>query len=90
LILSDGGKNRIMPKFPGSAPRYLITKSELQQYWDSDRPVVFLTDFLRQPKDINDPPNLNLPQGTTAPYLVNGQRRLYLNQAAEQKCLRKN
>ncbi|MGL5794679.1 MAG: glycosyltransferase family 39 protein [Waterburya sp.] len=89
LILSDGGKNRIMPKFPGSAPPYLITKSELQQYWDSDRPVVFLTDFLRQPNDINDPPNLNLPQGTTVPYLVNGQRRLYLNQAAEQQCLRK-
>ncbi len=87
LILSDGGKNRIMPKFPGSSPQYLITKSELQQYWDSDRPVVFLTDFLRQPNDSNDPPNLNLPQGTTTPYLVNGQRRLYLNPVANQQCL---
>jgi 4-amino-4-deoxy-L-arabinose transferase-like glycosyltransferase len=89
LILSDGGKNRIMPRFPGSAPKYLITKSELQQYWDSDRPVVFLTDFLRQPNDNNDPLNLNLPQGTTAPYLVHGQRRLYLNQVANQQCLRR-
>jgi 4-amino-4-deoxy-L-arabinose transferase-like glycosyltransferase len=87
LILSDGGKNRIMPKFPGSDPKYLITKSELQQYWNSDRPVVFLTDFLRQPNDSSDPSNLNLPQGATTPYLVNGQRRLYLNQAANQQCL---
>jgi 4-amino-4-deoxy-L-arabinose transferase-like glycosyltransferase len=90
LILSDGGKNRIMPKFPGSLPQYLITKSELQQYWDSDRPVVFLTDFLRQPNDSNDPPNLNLPQRTTTPYLVNGQRRLYLNPVANQQCLSKS
>jgi Dolichyl-phosphate-mannose-protein mannosyltransferase len=90
LILSDGGKNRIMPKFPGSLPQYLITKSELQQYWDSDRPVVFLTDFLRQPNDSNDPLNLNLPQGTTTPYLVNGQRRLYLNPVANQQCLSKS
>jgi 4-amino-4-deoxy-L-arabinose transferase-like glycosyltransferase len=90
LILSDGGKNRIMPKFPGSEPKYLITKSELQQYWNSDRPVVFLTDFLRQPNDSSDPPNLNLPQGATIPYLVNGQRRLYLNQAANQQCLRRS
>jgi hypothetical protein len=44
--------------------------------------VVFLTDFLRQPNDNNDPLTLNLPQGATQPYITSGQRQLYLNQAA--------
>jgi hypothetical protein len=82
MILSDGGKNRIPPHFPGSTPQYLITQTELQTYWDSDRPVVFLTDFLRQPNDSSDPLTLNLPQGATQPYLISGQRQLYLNRAA--------
>ena len=82
MVLSDGGKNRIPPRFPGDQPAYLITHTELENYWNSDRPVVFLTDFLRQPNDSEDPYTLNLPKGVTKPYLVNGQRRLYLNQAA--------
>ena len=82
LVLADGGKNRLPPQFPGAAPQYLISKIELQTYWDSDRPVVFLTDFLRQPNDIKDPFTLNLPQGATRPYLISGQRRLYLNSVA--------
>ena len=82
MILSDGGENRIPPQFPGSTPEYLITQAELQTYWDSDRPVVFLTDFLRQPNDSNDPLTLNLPRGVTQPYIISGQRQLYLNQAA--------
>lgn len=90
MIISDGGKNRLPPQFPGSPPQYLIAQTELQTYWDSDRPVVFLTDFLRQPNDYNDPLTLNLPQGAIEPYLISGQRRLYLNQAtqklAQKKC----
>ena len=82
MILSDGGKNRIPPRFPGSPAQYLITKAQLQTYWDSDRPVVFLTDFLRQPNDDRDPLTLNLPQGATEPYIIKGQRMLYLNRAA--------
>jgi 4-amino-4-deoxy-L-arabinose transferase-like glycosyltransferase len=82
MILADGGKNRIPPQFPGSTPEYLITQAELQTYWDSDRPVVFLTDFLRQPNDSSDPLTLNLPRGATQPYMISGQRQLYLNQAA--------
>ncbi|MEL6927458.1 MAG: glycosyltransferase family 39 protein [Cyanobacteria bacterium J06600_6] len=84
MVLADGGKNRIPPRFPGETPAYLITQSELQTYWDSDRPTVFLTDFLRQPQDRDDPLNLNLPQGASEPYLLSGQRRLYLNQIAKQ------
>lgn len=83
MILADGGKNRIPPQFPGSTPEYLIDKQQLQQYWNSDRPTVFLTDFLRQPDDINDPENLNLPQKNIAPYIVRGPRKLYLNQTAK-------
>ena len=84
MVLADGGKNRIPPQFPGATPEYLISQPELQAYWDSDRPVVFLTDFLRLPQDKNDPLTLNLPQGATEPYIISGQRRLYLNQAARQ------
>ena len=85
MVLSDGGKNRLPPQFPGSPPSYLITKPQLQTYWDSDRPTVFLTDFMRQPSDPNDPITLNLPQGAIEPYLVLGQRQLYLNQAAREQ-----
>lgn len=84
MVLADGGSNRLPPQFPGSNPEYLLTQSQLQQYWHSDRPVVFLTDFLRQPNDISDPENLNLPQADIEPYLIIGQRKLYLNQAAQE------
>ena len=82
MVLADGGKNRVPPRFPGSPPPYLIDRRQLQTYWNSDRPVVFLTDLLRQPDDPSDPITLNLPQGAIEPYIVSGQRRLYLNQAA--------
>ena len=84
MVLADGGKNRMPPQFPGSTPQYLISQTELQAYWDSDRPVVFLTDFLRLPNDKNDPLTLNLPQGANKPFMVSGQRQLYLNQPATQ------
>jgi len=89
MVLSNGGKNRLPPQFPGSTPDYLITQAILQQYWDGDRPTVFLTDFLRSPQDSQDPIALNLPQGVNQPYLVNGQRRLYLNKAASKKAMQK-
>ena len=83
MVLSDGGENRIPPRFPGSPPSYLISKEQLQNYWNSDRPVAFVTDFLRQPHDPNDPDTLNLPQGVTKPALVIGNRKLYLNASAQ-------
>ncbi len=83
MVLSDGGKNRLPPQFPGNPPQYLITKEQLQIYWDSDRPVVFVTDFLRQPNDPQDSPSLNLPQGATKPQLTIGTRQLYLNSVAQ-------
>ena len=89
MVLSDGGKNRIPPQFPGSLSQYLITQAELQTLWDGDRPMVFLTDFLRLPNDGSDPLSLNLPQGATHPYLISGERRLYLNQAAKKIAQRK-
>ncbi|MDJ0649430.1 MAG: glycosyltransferase family 39 protein [Xenococcaceae cyanobacterium MO_188.B19] len=83
LILSDGGKNRIPPKFPGKKPDYLINQQQLQDYWHSHRPVVFVTDFLRNPQDKNDPFNLNLPPGAKHPLYGIGTRRIYANQIAE-------
>lgn len=85
MVLSEGGKNRLPPRFPGSPPSYLISKRKLQTYWDSDRPTVFLTDFMRQPDDPDDPITLNLPSGAIEPYLVLGQRQLYLNKAAREQ-----
>ena len=82
LVLADGGKNRIPPQFPGARPKYLISRARLKSQWNSDRPVAFLTDFLRQPNDPDDPLNLNLPEGATQPYIASGNRRLYLNQTA--------
>ncbi len=81
LLISDGGENRIPPHFPGDLPSYLISKSQLQTYWNSDFPVVFITDFLRQPNDSNDPPNLNLPDNAGEPLLKVGSRKLYGNLA---------
>ena len=83
MILSDGGKNRIPPKFPGSPPSYLIDQQQLQNYWNSDRSVVFITDFLRQPNDPDDPENLNLPQQVSKPALIVSNRKLYLNTSAQ-------
>lgn len=82
LVLSDGGANRLLPQFPGSPPQYAITGEELQQYWNSPRPVVFVTDFMRQPNDPNDLPDLNLPDQAGKPLLTIGSRRLYGNAAA--------
>ncbi|WP_019503690.1 glycosyltransferase family 39 protein [Pleurocapsa sp. PCC 7319] len=83
MVLSDGGKNRIPPNFPGSPPAYLIDRQQLQSYWNSDRPVVFITDFLRQFNDLDDPENRNLPQGVGKPSLIINNRKLYLNAAAQ-------
>ncbi|MGF1541844.1 MAG: glycosyltransferase family 39 protein [Pleurocapsa sp.] len=85
MVLSDGGKNRLPPQFPGNPPQYLITKEQLQTYWDSDRPVVFVTDFLRQPNDPQDPLTLNLPRSATKPQLTIGTRQLYLNSIAQKQ-----
>ena len=83
LVLEDGGKNRLPPQFPGAKPSYLISKQQLQTYWNSDRPVVFVTDFLRQPQNAEDPLGSNLPGPIGKPLFVLGQRKLYGNQATK-------
>jgi 4-amino-4-deoxy-L-arabinose transferase-like glycosyltransferase len=89
MVLTDGGGNRIPPAFPGSRPEYAIAKNQLQKYWHSPRPVVFITDFMRQPNDPFDPPNLNLPDDAGEPLLVIGARKLYGNLAARKLWLRR-
>ena len=86
LVLADGGKNRIPPEFPGGNLSYLITKEKLTAYWYSDRPVVFVTDFMRQEGDPNDPPDLNLPYNPGSPLLSIANRKVYGNSAAIAKC----
>ena len=89
LVLEDGGKTRFPPQFPGEKPNYLITKQQLQGYWNSDRPIVFVTDFLRNPKNSEDPSNTNLPIATGKPLFVIGQRQLYGNPATKKLLLLK-
>ena len=81
LVLEDGGKNRIPPQFPGSKPSYLIDKGQLQTYWDSQRPSLFITDLLRRDDDPEDPISLNLPNNVGNSLTI-GTRQIYLNRAA--------
>ncbi len=82
-VLTDGGANRLPPSFPGKPPATLITKIQMQQFWNSNRPVVFVTDFLRSSDDPHDPPTLNLPKDAGKPLLEIGPRKLYGNAAAQ-------
>ncbi len=84
LVLEDGGKNRIPPRFPGSKPSYLINKRNLQTYWDSQRPTLFITDLLRSEQDPEDPIRPNLPNNVEEPIFTIGTRQVYLNRAAVQ------
>jgi 4-amino-4-deoxy-L-arabinose transferase-like glycosyltransferase len=83
MVLDNSGNNRLLPNFPGGRPSYLISQQQFQAYWDSDRPVVFVTDFLRKANDPLDPPELNLPKTAEQPLLVVGSRRLYGNSVAK-------
>ena len=82
LVLTDGGPNRLPPDFPGPQPSILISKVQMQQDWVSNRPVVFVTDFLRVPQDPKDPLNLNLPPDAGVPLIEIGPRKLYGNAIA--------
>jgi len=82
MVLTDGGANRLPPAFPGDKPEYAIARWDLQAYWDSSRPTVFMTDFLRQQDDPNDPSDRNLPVGAGEPLLAVKNRKLYGNPAA--------
>jgi 4-amino-4-deoxy-L-arabinose transferase-like glycosyltransferase len=82
LVLEDSGNNRIPPQFPGKKPNYLINQQQLQAYWDSARPVIFITDFLRDFQNLQDPIDLNLPNNASQSFLHIGKRQVYLNQAA--------
>ncbi|MEM8602411.1 MAG: glycosyltransferase family 39 protein [Cyanobacteria bacterium P01_H01_bin.121] len=80
--LNQSDPNRIPPDFPGARPDYLIDKPVLQAYWTGDRPVVFVTDALRQPGDTTDPVERNLPSQPGSVLMQSGNRQLYGNPAA--------
>ena len=90
LVLADGGNNRIPPKFPGAPLSYLITREQFAAYWYGDRPVVFVTDFLRQENDPLDPLDLNLPYDVSTPLLSIAKRNIYGNSAALARCYDQN
>ena len=84
LVLKDGGANRLPPQFPGMSLEYLISKQQLQTYWDSDRPTIFVTDFMRNPHDPKDPSTANLPENAKEIAFKGSNRELYINPAAAQ------
>ncbi|OAB58967.1 hypothetical protein AY600_02525 [Phormidium willei BDU 130791] len=83
-VLTDAGDPRILPDFPGPTPSYHLSATELQDLWQSDQPVVFVTDFLRDETDTTDPLTRNLPNNAGDPLLVVGPRYLYGNGAARE------
>ena len=85
LVLSDGGVNRLLPNFPGEPPPYTLRQEELKELWQQPQPVVFLTDFLRQPNDPDDPTEKNLPNDHERPLLAIAQRQLHGNSAARKQ-----
>jgi 4-amino-4-deoxy-L-arabinose transferase-like glycosyltransferase len=87
-VLTDGGANRLPPSFPGKPPTTFITKTQMQQFWNGDRSVVFVTDFLRSDDDPHDPPTLNLPKNSGRPLLEIGPRKLYGNAIARKLWLK--
>ena len=85
LVLSDGGVNRLLPSFPGKPPSYTVRQQEMRELWQQPQPVVFVTDFLRQPDDPNDPTEKNLPDGHEPPFLAIAQRQLHGNSVARRQ-----
>ncbi|WP_219729841.1 ArnT family glycosyltransferase [Sodalinema gerasimenkoae] len=81
-VLTDAGESRKLPAFPGPTPPYHLSAEELQRFWESNFPVVFVTDFLRDDNDAEDPLTRNLPNNPGEPLLVIGSRHLYGNPAA--------
>ncbi len=73
---------RIQPKF-GNLPRtYETNMKQLQELWDSPRPVVFVTDMMRKDFESKDK-QPNLPAGHGNPWKERyGFRRVYGNKAA--------
>ncbi|MGB8700441.1 MAG: glycosyltransferase family 39 protein [Thermosynechococcaceae cyanobacterium] len=88
FVLKDGGPNRLPPRFPGAVPPTLISKDQMQTAWNGDRPVVFVTDFLRLPNDPTDPPDRNVPHNARSPLLQIGPRTLYGNAIARKLWLK--
>ncbi|MEM1366734.1 MAG: glycosyltransferase family 39 protein [Cyanobacteria bacterium P01_H01_bin.15] len=82
LVLADAGPTRQLPEFPGPPPSYAISRSELNQYWRSRQPVIFLTDFQRNLTDPSDALEINLPEDAGVPLTQLGTRFVYGNDAA--------
>jgi 4-amino-4-deoxy-L-arabinose transferase-like glycosyltransferase len=88
-IMSDDDR-RPPPDFPGPKPAYLLNHEQLNEKWESDTPVLFITDFQRSsflydyPKLPSDLMDCGSIQDETC-----GNRRVYCNRAAW-KVLHKN
>lgn len=66
LIVSDDPR-RPPPRFPDPQPDYLIGREALDRLWQSPQPVLFVTDFLRTPKDWQDLPDMSFKDWQNRP-----------------------
>ena len=73
--------HRAPPVFPGPRLNYLITPEELQNLWNENRPVLYVTDFQRTDW-LNDYPVLPSGSLNLVPSANGGSRRVYANACA--------
>jgi 4-amino-4-deoxy-L-arabinose transferase-like glycosyltransferase len=85
VLVMEDDKRRPPPAFPPPKPAYLIRHERLNELWESETPVVFVTDFQRSGKDPNDAPLLPENAGAALELAGTGHRRVYANPAAHEK-----
>ena len=73
-------RRRPPPCYPGARPTFLLDNAQFEEIWESDRPVLFVTDFQRTDWD-TDPPAL--PINCQFLRVSNtGHRQVFANRAA--------
>ena len=88
LIMSDDSR-RPPPAFPPPAPDYLLDLPHLNELWQSGKPVLFVTDFKRSPKDWGSATAPRLPDNAQrVDFLEGGFRRVYFNRPALERLLK--
>ncbi|HEY3319751.1 MAG TPA: glycosyltransferase family 39 protein [Planctomycetota bacterium] len=80
LVMEDDPERR-PPAFPGAKPQYLINQAQLAELWSENKPVLFVTDFLRSDWE-RDRPRLPAGEKHIVPQTDGGKRRVYANSSA--------
>lgn len=83
-VMTDD-ERRPQPQF-GKLPRdYETTLAGLNALWQSDKPVVFVTDLMRKPGEWDEKNAPHLPENAGEPVGAYGFRKVYANEAARKR-----